>query len=190
MCFAGCTVHYKQNAWSCSWTSPRIIERLGLEGTLKTFSFQPLDVGRVANIRSGTRPHCPGLHPTWPRAPPVMGHPCWCLAQVCYGYNRSCSSCWGMKASISTPNKAFGALCFALAGSSHLVCMLSGKACWCHNPLVLEGGFWNAGIIIHKLWLEPTLRRVGAVICIEGGSDYNCGREVCLRLIWWQPEIL
>ena len=75
-----------QCSWLCwfecmtikSWNR-RIIEWLRLEGTLKILQFQPLPP---------TSSGCPEPHPTWPWAPPGMGHPhssgqlCQCLTAL------------------------------------------------------------------------------------------------------------
>ena len=61
-----------------------IIEWLGLERTSKIIWFQPSAVGWLPPTSSG----CPGPHPTWPWAPPGMGHPqpLWAAVPVPHHY--------------------------------------------------------------------------------------------------------
>lgn len=46
-----------------------------MEGISKTTYFQPPPQAGLPATSSGSRPGCPGPHPTWPRTPPGMGKP-------------------------------------------------------------------------------------------------------------------
>jgi len=53
----------------------RIIEWLELEGTQGSSGSNPPPQAGPPAFRSGTRPGCPGLHPSWSSTPPGMRHP-------------------------------------------------------------------------------------------------------------------